>query len=149
MSYNIAMANNPAQSEDRRLIQGQVFTIMLLLAFTIVISWRLIGGSVAPTQGFMWMGFCCIAPIVWYIFGYLKAKDNMESNALIASSIGWVFVALGFLVHYNKLMDTAETTPAGAVSDPLTPILLLLGLLILVVGGMFSWQAATKSELLD
>jgi hypothetical protein len=24
-----------------------------------------------------------------------------------------------------------------------------LGLLILVVGGMFSWQAATKSELLD
>ena len=143
------MANNPTQGEARLLIQGQVFTIMMLLAFTIVISWRLIAGSVASTQGFLWMGICCLAPIAWYVWGYLKAKVNMESNALIASAIGWVFVALGFLVHYNKLLDTASTTPAGTVSDPLTPIFLLLGLLILVVGGLFSWQAATKSESLN
>jgi hypothetical protein len=140
---------NPTQGEDRRLIQGQVFTIMMLLAFTIVVSWRLMAGSVAPMQGFLWMSFCCLAPIAWYIFGYIKSKEQVESNALIASAIGWVLVALGFLVHYNKLIDAASATPPEMVSDPLTPFFLLLGLLILVISGLFSWQAATKSEPLD
>ena len=131
------------------MVQGQVFAIAMLVAFTIVISWRLLAGGVSPNQGFMWMGICCLCPIAWYIWGYLKTNDKMESNALMASAIGWIFVALGFLVHYNKLLDIAPTTPASTVSDPLITIFLLLGLLILVIGGFFSWQAANKSQSLN
>ena len=140
------MLNNPAQDKVPRMVQGQVFAITMLVAFTIVISWRLIAGSVAPAQGFLWMGLCCFSPIAWYIFGYLKANDKTESNALMASAVGWICVALGFFVHYNQLQDTASATPAGTVSDPLTTFFLLVGLLVLVVGGLFSWQVATKSQ---
>jgi len=140
------MANNPTLDQDHHLIQGQVFAVMLLVAFTIVISWRLMAGSLDPTQGFLWMGVCCFVPIAWYSFGFLRSEEKMESNALLISTIGWIFVALGFLAHYNALLNV---NPGTEVSDPLITIFLLLGLFILVVGGFFSWQAATKSQLVD
>ena len=149
MSYNIAMTNNRAEGDDRRLTQGQVFAVMLLIAFTIVMSWRLMAGNIAPAQGFLWMGVCCFVPIAWYIFGFFKSQERRESNALMTSAIGWILVALGFLVHYNALLDMAPGTPAGEVSDPLITIFLLLGLFILVVGGFLSWQAATNSPFVD
>lgn len=143
------MENKLPQSSDRQLIQAQVFIIMLLLAFTIVISWRLMAGNITFTQGYLWMGICCLCPIIWYILGYLKSKDKKESNALIISAIGWIFVAMGFLEHYNKLLSVAPGTLAADVSDPLITIFLLLGLLVIVVGGFLSWQAATKPHLTD
>lgn len=140
------MENNPAQGEGRRLIQGQVFLIMMLLAFTIVISWRLMAGSLAPAQGFLWMGVCCFVPIIWYSFGYLKSHDKKESNALMTTAIGWIFVAMAFLVHYKALLDAGSATQ---VSDPLITIFLLLGLFILVAGGFLSWQTASQSQIVD
>lgn len=140
------MENNPVQSDERRLIQGQVFLIMMLLAFTLVISWRLMAGSLVPTQGFLWMGVCCFVPIAWYSFGYLKSHDKKESNALMITTVGWIFVAMAFLVHYKALLDAGSATQ---VSDPLITIFLLLGLFILIVGGLFSWQTASQSQLAD
>jgi hypothetical protein len=142
------MVNIPALAEDRSF-QGQVFTIALLLAFAIVVSWRLLAGGVAPAQGFLWLGVCCLCPIVWYSYGYLQASDKMQSNALLTTTIGWVFVAMGFWTHYNTLFNAGSDVPINEVSDPVITILIILGLFILIVGGLLSWQAVTKSQSLD
>lgn len=122
---------------------------MMLLVFTIVVSWRLIAGSIAPAQSYLWLGICCLCPIAWYCFGYFQTIDKMQSNALLTSAIGWVFVATGFWTHYNTLLHAPPNIPMNEISDPVITILLLLGLFILIVGGLLSWQAVTKSQSLD
>ena len=143
------MANNLMEGENSRMMQGQVFAIAMMLTFTIVISWRLMAGKASIVQSFLWLGVCCLCPIAWYIFGYLQATEKLQSNALLANVIGWIFVAMGFLAHYKTLLDVAPGIQTNTVSDPLLPIFLILGLLILVVGGLFSWQAATQLQSLD
>lgn len=143
------MANVPQQSDNLRLIQRQVFAIMMLLAFTIVVCWRLLAGGISPTQGFLWLGVCCLCPFTWYSYGYLQAADKRQGTALLTSAIGWVFVALGFWVHYNMLLNAGSAVPASDVSDPLITIFLILGLFVLVIGGLLSWQAVTRSQPLD
>ena len=140
------MANNPEQGADHRLFQGQVFVIAMLLAFTIVICWRLLAGSVAPAQGFLWLGVYCICPIGWYCFGYLRITDKLQSNALLVNAIGWVFVATAFLVHYKMVLESDPGTSLMAVSTSSMTVLLLLGFLIIVIGGLFSWQAVNQSQ---
>jgi hypothetical protein len=143
------MVNIPHEVDDRRFIQLQAFAIAMLLAFTIVVCWRLLAGSIAPAQGFLWLGVCCLCPIVWYSYGYLQASDKILSNALLTSTIGWVFVAMGFWTHYNTLLNAGSDVAINEVSDPVITILIILGLFILVVGGLLSWQAVTKSQSLD
>lgn len=140
------MAYNPAQDDGHRLVQGQVFAIAALLAFTIVISWRLLGGGIAPMQGFLWLGVCCICPIAWYCYGYLRITDKSQSNALLINAIGWVVVAAGFIVHYKAALEADPATPLKAIPTTSLTVLLILGLLVLVTGGLFSWQAVRNAH---
>lgn len=143
------MANYSAEGDNPRLLQGQVFAIALLLSLTIMISWRLLAGGIAPEQGFLWLGICCLCPIVWYVLGYLKTDNNLQSNALITSAIGWIFVSMAFFVHYTNVRNAGPGIPATQVSDPVLTILLLLGLFVIIAGGMLSWQAVTKLQSTD
>jgi hypothetical protein len=135
------MVNHPNDIGKARLPVEQISVIAALLIFTIIIGWSLLAGTMTPAQGFLWLGVCCLFPFGWYCYGYFQVSDQSQSNALLLNAIGWVLVAMGFLVHYKTLLDTNPGAPSSQIPTSALTVLLLLGLFILVVAGLLSWQA--------
>lgn len=140
------MANNSTDSANSRFPVAQAVTIAVMLLFTIIITWILLAGGMPPIQGYLWMGICCLFPIGWFCYGYLRSTDNLQSSGLLMTIIGWVLVAIGFLVHYKALLEAGPGLRLQDVSFTSLTILLLLGLLVLVAGGMISWQAMPRPQ---
>jgi len=138
------MANNSTESAEPLIPVTQAITIAAMLIFTIVVTWLLLAGKIAPIQGYLWLGICCLFPIGWYCYGYLRSTDNLQSSGLLMTVVGWVLVAIGFLVHYKALLEADPGISPMQVSFTALTILLLLGLFVLVAGGMISWQAVPR-----
>jgi len=138
------MANNSTESAESSFPIAQAVTIAAMLFFTIIIAAILLAGRIPPIQGYLWLGICCLFPIGWYCYGYLRTSDNLQSSGLLMTLVGWVLVAIGFLVHYKALLEADPGISPMQVSFTALTILLLLGLFVLVAGGMISWQAAPR-----
>lgn len=143
------MVNDPTKIQEEALARGQMPVIAALLSFTLVMGWRLLAGSVAPGQGYLWLGACCLCPIGWYCYGFLRITDRIQSNALLISAIGWVILAIGFLVHYRTLLEADPGTSLNQLPTVWLNLFSVIGLLTLIIAGFISWQCVSKPGTLE
>jgi len=94
----------------------------MLFAYTVVIGYGLLAGSIAADNSFALIAFACVMPaFVGYYGFYLSGADRDLS--LLLSGIGWTCAAVALLVQQSVLSAARNSAAPGQfVVPPDTPI---------------------------
>lgn len=126
---------------------GLVLAVML---YTFGLGLGLLNGRLAPERAFGWMALPCLAPIIWYCYGFLKVEEREQDFGLLLSALGWALVAIALLVQQSAISRAlANGGPGASLGDIMaqagTPLLArlfsLLAFVCLIAGGVLSFHA--------
>lgn len=121
--------------------------VVFVMLYTWFVGWGLLFRWVRPDNAYLYMALPCIAPIGWYLYGFLNITEGKQDFGLLLSAAGWALVALALLIKQGAINSAraagADATDAlaSAGNSPAATVCAVLALLFLVLGGLLSWQA--------
>lgn len=122
--------------------------VVILMIYTLLVGWCLIGRVVEPENGYLLIAIPCLVPAGWYAYGFLRANDDDQDFGLAISAAGWVMLALAcflkFSLKTNEVVLQQDGSFSRVVRPADSPTALVLGIIAvacLLVGAGVSWYA--------
>lgn len=131
-----------------------VACVLALMIYIFGVGVAMLSGSLRPDLGLLLMALPCLAPLLWYAYGYLFVPEREADWGLILSAIGWALTAIALAIQGSALRSAfANASPNASFADvwrnagisPLAQLCGALSLLSLLAGLALSWHAAAQS----
>ena len=116
------------------------------MLYTLLLGWGLLYRIVPFQAAYLLMALPCLAPVVWYAYGFLRVADTTQDFGLLMSALGWGCILIALLAKHVALMGDLRAREAGTlVGDPgqsqMATVFLTLGFLSLLIGAFISARA--------
>jgi hypothetical protein len=105
---------------------------------------------------YLLMALPCLAPALWYAYGFLRVKEATQDIGLLISSVGWSCILICLLAKHVALVSDLRARATGVVVEnpgqsQVAAIFFFLGVAALIIGAIISaraWvQAARRGEI--
>ena len=118
------------------------------MLYTLLLGWGLLYRIVPFQLAYLMMALPCLAPVVWYAYGFLRVNDAAQDFGLLLSALGWSCLLIAFLAKHVALMSDLRARQEGALIETLgqsqtATVFLSIGLLSLLIGAFISARAWT------
>lgn len=125
--------------------------IVVIMLYTLIIGWCLLGRVIQPDTGFLLIALPCLIPAGWYAYGFLSNSEPDQDYGLLFSTIGWVLVALACFIRF--LVKTSEVVPmqdgtftvtTRSANSPAAMVCGVFAVICILLGILFSWLTWQK-----
>lgn len=115
------------------------------MVYTLGLGLGLLAGAIGPEHGYLAMALLCLAPVVWYGYGFVQVPDTKQDIGLLLSAVGWTMVVLALLIKHSQ-----GIAPPGTVLDPnasqstespAAMVCVIVAVICMLLGALFSWRA--------
>jgi hypothetical protein len=122
----------------------------MLMAYTLVVGWGLLGGSIAADRAYLLIALGSLVPAGAYLYGFLTSAPDRDLGLLL-SAIGWLCAALALWVQHIAVQSVrAAAVPGELVVSTGTPagtiFFSFLALAFLLAGSVLGFQNWTNSQ---
>jgi len=115
------------------------------MVYTFGLGLGLLTGAIGPQHGYLAMAFLCLAPVVWYGYGFVQVPDSKQDIGLLLSAVGWALIGMALLIKHSQGMAPAGTeldsAAAQTTSSPAAMVCTIAAVICLLLGAFFSWRA--------
>ena len=123
----------------------------MLMTYTVMIGWGLIGGFVPVDRALLLIAFACIAPVAAYAYGFLQSRDGGTDWGLLLSAIGWLLVAIALFVQHGAVEAARRNAVPGELAAPIgvtngTTMCATLAAVCILAGAALSLQAWNRDN---
>lgn len=150
---------SPSTSNSRRNPATDRFLTALVIVsmlYTLLLGWALLARLVPFQAAYLLMAVPCLAPVLWYAYGFLRVRETTQDFGLLTSALGWAFILIALLVKHTALIRDLRSYEAGTLvinpgQSQVASIFFIAGVLALFLGAIISanaWvQAARRGEI--
>lgn len=125
----------------------------MLVAYTAVIGYGLLAGSIAADNSFGLIALACLIPAFVGFYGFAASRANRDLSLLL-SGVGWTCAALALMLEQGALTAARNSAAPGEfVVPPDTPLgTIFFGFLAVAFGtagavlGYQTWVASIASR---
>lgn len=158
---NVQSAPQTARQFRKLDLARRTFTSKLALGmlgvmiYIFIIGLTMIFGVLRPDAALYWMALPCLAPTIWYAYGFVTVPGREQDWGLILSAVGWALVGLALCVQATTLRTSLQNAAPGSSFAQVwqttsTPFFVmfasLAALACLAAGAAFSWHAWSRQE---
>jgi hypothetical protein len=119
--------------------------IIASMVYTLALGLGLLTGSIAAHNGYLAMALICLAPMVWYGYGFVQVPDSRQDFGLLLSAVGWAMIAMALLIKQSQGIAPPGTeldaAAAQSTSSPAAMVCVVVAVICLVLGAVISWRA--------
>ena len=140
-------SNPPGQSARAVVNRWLIALVAAVVLYALLIGIGLLANSIRPENGYLLMALPCLVPVAWYGYGFIKVADAEQDFGLLLSALGWLLVALAFIIKHRAALRAAEDAARGVVtSDDPVGVTVCMGLaaFAILAGAFLSWHAWVK-----
>ena len=140
-------SNQPGHSGPALANRWLIALVIGIVLYALLIGMALLANSIAPHDAYLWMALPCLVPVAWYGYGFIKVADAEQDFGLLLSALGWLLVALAFLIKHRAAARAAADAANGVITsdDPIgVTVCLGLAAVAIMAGAILSWHAWTK-----
>jgi hypothetical protein len=120
--------------------------------YTLLLGWGLLYRIVPFQLAYLLMALPCMAPVIWYAYGFLRVTDATQDFGLLLSALGWGCILIALLAKHIALTGDLRAHQAGTLVENFgqsqtATIFLTLGVLSLLSGAFISaraWMLAAR-----
>ena len=126
------------------------------MLYTLLLGWGLLARLVPFRFAYLLMALPCLAPTLWYVYGFFRIRQSARDFGLLLSSLGWACVLIALLIKHMALTSDMRAHDTGAfIENPgqsqTTLIFFAVGFIALLIGATISaraWmEAARRGEI--
>ena len=115
------------------------------MVYTLGLGLGLLTGAIRPEHGYLAMALLCLAPVVWYGYGFVQVPDSKQDIGLLLSAVGWAMIGMALLIKHSQGMAPPGTAmdPASAqtTASPAAMVCTIVAIICLLLGAFLSWRA--------
>ena len=114
------------------------------MVYTLGLGLGLLTGAIRPEHGYLAMAFLCLAPVVWYGYGFVQVPDTKQDIGFLLSAVGWAMMGMALLIKHSQGMATPGLgldPAAQTTSSPAAMVCVIVAIICLLLGAFFSWRA--------
>lgn len=120
----------------------------MLFAYSAVVGYGLLSGSIPPDNAFMLIAIACMVPAFAALYGFLSSEDRDWGLAL--SAAGWTCAALALVIQQGVLRNAQTFAQPGEFvvppdTSPATIFFAFLAFVFLLAGGVVGYQNWSSS----
>lgn len=140
-----SQTSNPPSHSGKAVANRWLIALVILTAlYAVLVGIGLLANSIRPETGYVLMALPCLIPVAWYSYGFIKVTDAEQDFGLLLSALGWLLVALAFLIKHRAASVAAADAARGIVTsdDPVgVTVCIGLGAFAIMAGAFLSWHA--------
>ncbi len=127
------------------------------MLYTLLLGWGLLARLVPFQFAYLLMALPCLAPTLWYAYGFLRVTEAAQDTGLLISSVGWGCILIALLAKHMALANDLRARDLGTLIETpgqsqVTLIFLVAGVAALLVGAIISaraWANAARRGEID
>jgi hypothetical protein len=119
--------------------------IIASMVYTLGLGLGLLTGTIGAEHGYLAMALLCLAPVVWYGYGFVQVPDSKQDIGLLLSAVGWAMVALALFIKHSQGIappgTALDASQAQSTQSPAALVCVLVAVICMLLGAFLSWRA--------